>query len=221
MEGGEEPALGAYGIALEDVPAEAAPHLGPAPDHWPRWRVEWLASEDGPLELERLWARRAQLRVSGGGWVDIDGTRNVATLHVPGATSRAALVHPYLSLIASMAAYWRGWHYLHAGAFVYDGGVWGVFGVRGAGKTSTLALLSQRDELEVVSDDVLVIDQDGTAYAGPRCTDLRAETAELLGVGEDLGVVGGGAGGGPPWARSRPSCRSVGGSSSVGRSMSR
>lgn len=191
MHGGEEPTPGAYGLALPDLRGEDARHLGPAPESWPPWRLDWVISDGGRLELETLWADRAQLRVSGGGWVDIEGARNVATLHVPPGTARAALVHPYLSLIASMAAYWRGWHYLHAGAFVLDGGVWGVFGVRGAGKTSTLAMLSQRDELEVVADDVLVIDTDGTAYAGPRCTDLRLETAAHLGLGEDIGVVGG------------------------------
>ena len=191
MHGGEEPTPGTYGIALPDLRGEPARHLGPAPESWAPWRMDWLISDGGRLEVERLWSDRAQLRISGGGWADIDGARKVATLHVPPGTSQAALVHPYLSLVASMAAYWRGWHYLHAGAFVLDGAVWGVFGVRGAGKTSTLALLNQRDGLDVLCDDVLVIDQTRTAYAGPRCTDLREETAQRLGVGEDLGVVGG------------------------------
>ena len=72
-----------------------------------------------------------------------------------------------------------------------DGEAWGVFGQRGAGKTSTLAHLSLRDGLEILSDDVLVLDADLVAYAGPRCADLRGDAAERLGLGEDLGVVGG------------------------------
>jgi hypothetical protein len=101
-----------------------------------------------------------------------------------------AIIHPYLGLIAAVAAYWRGWDYLHAGAVVIDGAAWGVLGERGAGKTSTLAFLSRRAGVEILCDDVLVLDTEVRAYAGPRCTDLREDAAAHLGEGEPLGVVG-------------------------------
>ncbi len=123
--------------------------------------------------------------------MDIDGETRSATLHLPPSTADHAFVHPYLSLVAAMAAYWRGWHYLHAGAVVVNGSVWGLFGQRGAGKSSTLAHLARRSGIQVLSDDVLVLDQELTAYAGPRCIDLRGDAAERLGLGEDIGVVGG------------------------------
>ncbi len=190
-EEGEKGGLGAYGLALAQVPPEAARYLGPAPDSWERWSISRHDWDGGRIEKEWLWPRRATLRVSGNGWLEMDGEQRSAALHVPTGSSDAALVHPYLSLIAAMAAYWRGWDYLHAGAIVVDGGVWGVFGERGAGKTSTLTRLGQREGVEVLTDDVLVMDRERVAYAGPRCTDLRADAAEHMGQGQDIGVVGG------------------------------
>lgn len=183
--------LGAYGLVLADPPPDAARYLAPAPSSWEAWRVERNDWEGGRIEQEWLWPGRARLRVSGDGWMELDAGTREAVLHVPPGTSDAALVHPYLSLIAAMAAYWRGWDYLHAGGIVVDGGVWGVFGQRGAGKTSTLTLLGDRDGVEVLADDVLVVDRERTAYAGPRCTDLRADAAAWLARGDDIGVVGG------------------------------
>ena len=188
---GDEGTLGAYGLALPQVPPDAGRYLGPAPDSWERWTVSRRDWDGGRIENEWLWPHRATLRVSGNGWLEMDGQARTALLHVPTGASDAALVHPYLSLIAAMAAYWRGWDYLHAGAIVVDGVAWGVFGERGAGKTSTLAYLSRRPGVEVLADDVLIVDEHGTAYAGPRCTDLRGDAAERLGEGEDIGVVGG------------------------------
>ena len=188
---GDVGGLGAYGLALTDVPPEAARYLGPAPASWEPWAITRRDWDGGRIEEEWLWPSRATLRVSGNGWLDMDGQTRSAVLHVPTGSSDAALVHPYLSLIAAMAAYWRGWDYLHAGGIVVDGGVWGVFGERGAGKTSTLTRLSQRDGVEVLTDDVLILDAERTAYAGPRCTDLRADAAERMGQGRDIGVVGG------------------------------
>ncbi|HYI38589.1 MAG TPA: hypothetical protein VEX39_18420 [Thermoleophilaceae bacterium] len=184
-------AHGAYGLALPGVAGERARHLAPAPKSWEAWELERHDWADGRIEREWLWPRRARLRVSGGGWVEIDGAARHASLHVPPGTADHAFVHPYLSMVAAMAAYWRGWHYLHAGAVVVDGGVWGVFGQRGAGKSSTLAHLSLREGIDILCDDVLVMDGDLVAYAGPRCVDLRGDAAERLGLGEDLGVVGG------------------------------
>jgi hypothetical protein len=63
-----------------------------------------------------------------------------------------------------------------------------VLGDKGAGKSSTLAWLAGAGH-DVLTDDILLV-EGGTAYAGPRCIDLREEPAERLGLGEDLGVVG-------------------------------
>jgi hypothetical protein len=77
---------------------------------------------------------------------------------------------------------------VHAGAVVIDGRAWAVVGDKEGGKSSTLAWLA-RDGYAIATDDLLVVDH-GDVLAGPRCIDLRAETARSLGVGEPLGVVG-------------------------------
>ena len=181
--------VGAYGLALPDIAPETARLLGPAPADWPEWRLEHRPTGHEDWELEKLWPDRARLRLSGGGWTEIDGSRQVAALHTPNPPAHA-IAHPYLGLIAAVAAYWRGWNYFHAGAVVVDGTVWGVLGDRGSGKTSTLGFLARREGVEILCDDVLVLDKDAQAYAGPRCTDLREDAAAHLGVGEPLGVVG-------------------------------
>ena len=181
--------VGAYGMALPDIAPETASLLGPAPADWPEWRLEHRPTGHEDWELEKLWPERARLRLSGGGWTEIDGSRRVAALHLPDPPSHA-IAHPYLGLIAAVAAYWRGWDYFHAGAVAVDGAVWGVLGERGSGKTSTLGFLARRPDVEILCDDVLVLDRELRGYAGPRCTDLREDAAAYLGVGEPLGVVG-------------------------------
>ncbi len=87
-----------------------------------------------------------------------------------------------------MAAHWLGRESFHAGGFAAGGGVWGVLGDKGAGKSSMLASLA-RAGIPVVSDDVLVLDG-RTALAGPRSIDLRSDAAARLGAGEPLGAIG-------------------------------
>jgi hypothetical protein len=98
------------------------------------------------------------------------------------------IVHPYLASTASVVAHWTGMHSFHAGAFLVDGRVWGLLGARGAGKSSLLAHLAL-EGFPIFTDDVLVL-RDGSALAGPRCVDLRAEPASVFKVGEALGIVG-------------------------------
>ena len=181
--------VGAYGFALPGVPPETARLLVPAPPDWPEWRIEHRPTGHEEWETEKLSPDRARLRLSGGGWTEIDGSARVATIHLPEPPTHA-IAHPYLGLIAAVAAYWRGWDYFHAGAIVVDGGVWGVLGDRRSGKTSTLGFLSRREGVEILCDDVLVLDRDLGAYVGPRCIDLREDAAQRLGFGEPIGLVG-------------------------------
>jgi len=176
-------------MALPDIAPETASLLGPAPADWPEWRLEHRPTGHEDWELEKLWPERARLRLSGGGWTEIDGSRRVAALHLPDPPT-PAIAHPFPGLIAAVAAYLRGWDYFHAGAVAVDGAVWGVLGERGSGKTSTLGFLGRRPDVEILCDDVLVLDRELRGYAGPRCTDLREDAAAYLGVGEPLGVVG-------------------------------
>jgi hypothetical protein len=106
-------------------------------------------------------------------------------MHLPGAPTLPAIAQPRLGITGIVAAYWRGDHSFHAGAFVAGGMAWGILGSRGAGKSSLLAMLAS-----MLADDVLVVNGRLEALAGPRCIDLRREAALALGLGESIGVLG-------------------------------
>jgi hypothetical protein len=110
------------------------------------------------------------------------------TLSLLGDPIPECVIQPHLTTAAASIALRRGFQPFHAGAFEQDGRAWVVLGAREAGKSSTLALASRHGSL-VVTDDLLVVEE-GIACAGPRCVDLRAEAAEALDMGTDLGIVG-------------------------------
>jgi hypothetical protein len=184
----ESPAPGAYGLRLPDL-AAAAELLVAAPPHWQPWRIDYERESDPPADRpERFAPDGACLRVGGGGWIDIDRQAARSTLRLPQRPDARAVVHPFLSLTAAATARWSGWDAFHAGGVVIDGRVWGLLGDKGAGKSSTLAQLL-RDGVPVMADDILVV-RDGRVLAGPRCLDLREQTAQALELGEPIGMAG-------------------------------
>lgn len=177
--------LGAYGLHLPDLP-DAADLLLDAPDDWIDWRVERCDGDGQPPEF--VESDRAQLRAEPDGWVEIERASGHARFHFPTPPSDRELVHPYLAATAGVIARWQGLHCFHAGAFVAGGRAWAVLGDKGAGKSSLLAQLATQG-VPILTDDVLVV-RGVHGLAGPRCVDLRRASAEALGVGEPLGVVG-------------------------------
>jgi hypothetical protein len=135
-----------------------------------------------------LSERTARLRVHGG-LVEIDRESGEALFTVRRRPTAQALVHPHLAPVAAIAARWRNRESFHAGAVVLGSGAWAVMGDKGAGKSSLLAWLALAG-YPVVTDDLLVIDEDANALAGPRSIDLRAGGARRLDVGQPLGVIG-------------------------------
>ncbi len=162
--------------------------LGDALAGWEPWAVDQVvgtAHATTPMMDER----RVRMALSGGGALEIDRERARSLLTVPRLLTDDALVHPYLGPTAAAAAHWRGDACLHAGAFLIGDGAWALLGDKGDGKSSTLAWLD-RCGYGVLSDDMLVVDREGRALAGPRCVDLRATTAALLPQAQPLGLVG-------------------------------
>jgi hypothetical protein len=179
-------ARGAYGISIAGL-AAAESMLVDARPRWPQLR---LVSEvdDPPVAAEAVTDDHAELILKTGGRLTLDRSRGLARYAVPRRLSPEELVHPFLAPAAAVVSHWMRRLSFHAGAFVSDDGAWGLVGDREAGKSSTLAWLALGGH-DVVADDVLVL-EDGSAYAGPRSVDLRKDTAERLGVGSALGVVG-------------------------------
>jgi hypothetical protein len=178
--------VGAYGFKLAGVDG-AEPFLVPAPASWPRLEIVVGPDEPGPPS-DRYGPERAELQLASGGWVGIDREPGRAVYHVPRPLDPGALVHPYLAPVVLIASRWRGRESFHAGAFVAAGGVWALLGDKEAGKSTTLAWLAAHGH-PVVCDDALILDG-RKAFAGPRSIDLRAESAQRLGIGEPLGTVG-------------------------------
>ena len=129
------------------------------------------------------------IRLRSGGWVRVDRSARRAVFSLASAPPPAALVHPHLAAVALAQAHWSGHESFHAGGFVADGGVWGVLGDKGAGKSSLLATLAAQG-VAIMCDDVLVLDGH-TALAGPRLIDLRESAARQFRSGVELGVIGG------------------------------
>jgi hypothetical protein len=180
---------GTYGFAISGADG-IAPLLGSAEPGWPRLNLTAARAEpggaqapDGPGTV-RIGHERATVWVSDSERIELDrraGSVRIVT-HEPIAPEFVA--HPYLALPAAIAARWLGRQTFHGGAFVHDGKAWAVFGDKEAGKSSVLGWLLGAGR-EIVSDDMLILD-DGILFAGPRCVDLRAETAAVIG-GEDIG----------------------------------
>jgi hypothetical protein len=177
---------GAYGFRLAGIDG-VEPFLVPAPASWPRLEIVVAPDEPGPPS-DRYGPDRAELVLAGGGWVGIDRDPGRAVYHVPRAIEPSALVHPFLAPVVLIASRWRGRESFHAGAFVAAGGVWALLGDKEAGKSTTLAWMAAHGHA-VVCDDALILDRQ-TAFAGPRSIDLRAESAQRLGLGQPLGTVG-------------------------------
>lgn len=179
---------GCYGLDLHGV-GDAAALLGPVPDGAPTLTVR-LSSPAEEIVSEWVDERSAGFRLQGGGSAVVDRAAGRTLLRMPDAEAvpHEQLVHPFLSTSAAVVNRWHGRDSFHAGAFVVGGGAWAVLGDKGRGKSTLLALSALRG-LEVLADDLLVLD-DGHALRGPRCIDLRADAAEVIGDAEDLGVVG-------------------------------
>jgi hypothetical protein len=183
---GQLPSYGAYGLRLSGL--ESSGHLlVPAPPDWPVLALD-VEVGDGVAPRNRVTDDEAELVLLTGGRVQMSRNPMRAVYTVPRPLRADELVHPYLAVAATMAAYWLGRESFHAGAVVVEGGAWALVGDRGVGKSSMLGWLSLQGH-DVLCDDVLIV-TGGSILAGPRAVDLRADAATALGSGEPLGFVG-------------------------------
>ena len=132
-------------------------------------------------DVELLYGDRAVMR------------RNARTATLLTATPEddGTLLHPFLTAAAVIFAWWDGRHAFHGGAFLDPAKrAWCLLGHRASGKSSTLAGISIAG-LDVLSDDLIVIDE-REVLAGPRSVDLRPDAAAALGVAARASPVRGG-----------------------------
>ena len=190
MEPDTSDARGAYGLRIGGVSDSVRRQLSPVGAGWEPLRLQARVAPAGD-EPGRGDPDRAHLSLPLvlGGEILLQRAPLVAEVRRHDRLPHDnELLHPYLAYVAGMVAWWLPRECVHGGAFVVDGGVWGVVGSRGSGKSSTLGWLAA-DGYGIVSDDIVVV-RDGRVLAGPRFVDLRAETATALQAGTHIGKVG-------------------------------
>lgn len=160
----------AFGFRLHGLPTRS---LTPAdrPD-WPALHVHRQVGDTGaaPGHLDDCSAR---LALGAGDWLELDRSTRAATYRTAAAVDEDTLIHPRLAPAAAVMARWLGREAFHAGALLTQRGAWAIAGANEAGKSTILASLAVGGTA-VLTDDLLVVDRAGVAYAGPRCIDLRA-----------------------------------------------
>lgn len=175
-----------YGLRISGLDG-AARLMQPDDEALPLLTVRREIAGDRPGAAE-LHEEGAAFGLQGdSGWVRLSRRPLEVRLRLDGRYDDEEILHPFLAMTAAISNWWQGRHVLHAGAFVVDGGAWGVLGAKEAGKSSLLAQLSS-EGCAVLCDDLLVVDG-AVAHAGPACIDLRPGGADRFG-GEPLGVVG-------------------------------
>src|SRR5690242_2880846 len=160
----------AYGLRIAGLPEDAPLLECPAGVRWPELRLVH-GPPTAPPRIVDPAATTVPLR--GGGELCLEGP--TATFRTPEPPTDDALVHPQLAVAAAGRNRLLGREVLHAGAVVVDGAAWALAGLNEAGKSTLLAALAVFG-LPVLSDDLLVL-EDETAFAGPRCADLRTPIA--------------------------------------------
>lgn len=180
---------GAYGLTIEGLESEYEV-LVRAPAQWPSLRVV----VDPPGEVDAtvmLTDSLARYPDGVGGHAVVDRARATVRFGGPRRLDTDEIVHPRLGMVGALYAQWLGRGAFHGGAFVSGGGAWAVVGERGDGKSTLMAALGLGG-VTVLGDDTVVV-EGGDCLAGPRCIDLRPDTAARLGCREDVVVVRRGA----------------------------
>lgn len=167
---------GAYGLRLAGL--DGSTLVTTVPESWPQVLLERRAIDGSAPAHSSVSEGIVEIVYLNGSSLRVDRPQSTVTFFVPPTVEDDELIHPYLSPAAVHFAGWLGHSVFHSGAFVRDGGAWGVLGVRSGGKSTTLARLAQMNT-PVLSDDILVFDG-VSAFAGPRCIDLRPDAAERL-----------------------------------------
>ena len=171
---------GAYGINLTGA-VPRSDSLAAGASGWPSVRI---ASHRRRPPGSRTFVDddAALLRLGDGGEVSMDRVPLSAAFTTPTDLAEDRFIHPYLAAVGAVTGHWLGREPLHGGAVVVGGGAWGVIGPNEVGKSTLLAALALSGHT-VLADDLLVI-EGLTAFAGPRCVDLRPASAVQLQIGD-------------------------------------
>lgn len=184
--------VGAYGLVLRGFEPEDLLAQLPLDCSWPQVEVQSVGGTRQRVEgeVDRVDQHRASLSMLDGDHAFLDRERSRATYVAAEERSDGRALHPFLTVVGTVFAWWLGHEAFHGGGFLAGGGAWGVLGDREAGKSSMLAAVSLSGRV-VLTDDLLVV-AGATAFVGPRCIDLRPNVASALRLEGSTCVVRGG-----------------------------
>ncbi len=161
--------------------------LGTVPDHFPPLHLAYREAAAG-VGATSVDDNRAVFALDDRRRLLVDRATACATYSGPRPPTAADTVHPLLTAAAAAVGRWSGYELFHAAAFVAEGRVWGLLGEKESGKSTVAAWLAEKG-YPVLCDDMLAV-KGRTAFAGPRCVDLRPEPARRLGIGEEVDTDG-------------------------------
>jgi hypothetical protein len=139
---------------------------------WPHIRISRQPLLSEPRDVGRD-ERRACLELTRGAYALLDRESRSATLLTAYWIEDERAIELLLEGAASVFGWWDGRDVFQAGAFVSNGGAWGLLGERGAGKSTLLGDLASAG-YPILTDDLLVV-ADGVGLAGPRWLNVRAD----------------------------------------------
>lgn len=167
-----EGGLGAYGLRITGL-GDASAWMQALPVSAPALHVEALAEPDVDGSASRLGAEEADIRLVGGGRLRMRRGEPSVRFRFTAIPAADELLHPYLAPAAALTHLWAGREALHAGAFATPAGAVAMLAEKEGGKSTTLARLANEHAVSVLADDLVVI-EDRSVLAGPRCLDVRA-----------------------------------------------
>lgn len=166
---------GVYGLQLRGL--EGATLMGEVDASAPALEVSIEVGRVGD-RVERFEDDRAEISLIDHGWISLSRAGE-AHFVLPAATPVDEVLHPWLVPAAATFSGWCGRDVLHGGAFARADRAVAVLGEKEDGKSSLLAWLARTEGVDVLTDDLLVIEQ-GSVFSGPRCIDLRPGSAEAV-----------------------------------------
>lgn len=174
---------GAYGLRLDGV-GESALLTGVDVDAPILQITTEVGSRDDRTPM--VTEDHAEAGLVEGGWLSVNRT-GTAHFILPRPVSNEEIIHPWLVPAAGAMNAWLGRQVAHGGAFAIDGAAVAVIGDKEDGKSTLLGWVARADDVEILTDDLLVVDE-GRILAGPRCIDLRPGSHAVM-EGEHEGQV--------------------------------
>jgi hypothetical protein len=168
--------------------------LGQVPQRFPLLRVVFRhETKPGPTEGDRssFDAGRVVLQLGEGRSLDVDRVSAAATTATCWSTrppTASEAVHPLLTAAAAVAGVWSGYDSFHAAGVMGEAGLWAIVGDKESGKSTVAAAMAAAGH-PVACDDLLAL-RGPVAYAGPRCIDLRTDSARFLDMGHEIATNG-------------------------------